>query len=125
MALVYHGFPLQPGDEVFSTTHDHYSHHTSIALTTARAGATMRKMPLFDDAAATSTEEMITRLLRAIGSKTRVVGLTWVHSSSGIRLPIREIAAAMRQRDHTLTLVVDGVPGEVDEAVRAVREISG
>jgi isopenicillin-N epimerase len=82
-------------------------------------------MPLFDDAAATSTDEMITRLLHAIGSKTRVVGLTWVHSSSGIRLPIREIAAAMRQRDHTLTLVVDGVPQEVDDGVRAVYEISG
>jgi isopenicillin-N epimerase len=111
LALVYHGLPLQPGDEVLTTTHDHYSHHTSIALATARVGATMRKIPLFDDAAATSTDEMITRLLRAIGSKTRVVGLTWVHSSSGIRLPIREIAAALRQRDPTLTLVVDGVHG--------------
>src|SRR3990170_537851 len=32
LALVYHGLPLQPGDEVLCTTHDHYSHHESIRL---------------------------------------------------------------------------------------------
>jgi len=37
LALVYHGLPLQAGDEVLCTTHDHYSHHESIRLATARA----------------------------------------------------------------------------------------
>jgi isopenicillin-N epimerase len=41
LALVYHGLPRQPGDEVLTTTHDHYLHHKSIALATARVGATM------------------------------------------------------------------------------------
>jgi selenocysteine lyase/cysteine desulfurase len=43
LALVYHGLPLQAGDEVLCTTHDHYSHHESIRLATERAGAS--KMP--------------------------------------------------------------------------------
>jgi len=49
-----------------------------------------------------------------------VVGLTWVHSSTGIRLPIREIAAALRARPGLpLLLVVDGVHGlgSTDETV--------
>jgi isopenicillin-N epimerase len=48
-----------------------------------------------------------------------VVGLTWVHSSSGIRLPIREIAAALKARREDVLLVVDGVHGlgAVDETV--------
>ncbi|WP_374603091.1 aminotransferase class V-fold PLP-dependent enzyme [Arenimonas sp.] len=111
LALVYHGLPLQAGDEVLCTTHDHYAHHESIRLATQRAGATMRKIALHDDAAKASTDEMIARLKAAIGPKTRVVGLTWVHSSSGLRLPIREIAAALGELPQSVLLVVDGVHG--------------
>jgi selenocysteine lyase/cysteine desulfurase len=120
LALVYHGLPLQSGDEVLCTTHDHFSHHESIRLATERAGASMRKIALFDDAAAASTDSIIATLLGGIGPKTRVVGLTWVHSASGIRLPIREIAAALRARNGPpLTLVVDGVHGigSTDETI--------
>ena len=120
LALVYHGLPLEPGDEVLCTTHDHYSHHESIRLATERAGASMRMIPLFQDASAASTDSLIAALLAGIGPKTRVVGLTWVHSSSGIRLPIREISAALRARSGApVLLVVDGVHGlgSTDETV--------
>lgn len=120
LALVYHGLPLQAGDEVLCTTHDHFSHHESIRLAMARTGATMRMIPLFTDAATATTESLIDALLAGIGPKTRVVGLTWVHSSSGIRLPIREISAALRARAGApLVLVVDGVHGigSTDETI--------
>jgi selenocysteine lyase/cysteine desulfurase len=111
LAIVYHGLPLKPGDEVLATVHDHYSHHESIRLATARAGATLRKIALFDEAADASTETIIERLLQAVAPRTRVVGLTWVHSSTGIRLPIRQIAAALKARHPDVLLVVDGVHG--------------
>jgi isopenicillin-N epimerase len=120
LALVYQGLPLEAGDEVLCTTHDHYSHHESIRLAVERAGAGMRKVPLFEDAASATTGSIIDALLAGIGPKTRVVGLTWVHSSSGIRLPIREIAAALRARPgRPLLLVVDGVHGlgSTDETI--------
>lgn len=120
LALVYQGLPLQAGDEVLCTTHDHYSHHESIRLAVGRAGASMRMVPLFETAASATTASIIDALLKGIGPKTRVVGLTWVHSSSGIRLPIREIAAALRARSgQPLVLVVDGVHGlgSTDETV--------
>jgi len=111
LAIVYHGLPLKAGDEVLATVHDHYSHHESIRLATARAGATMRKIVLFDEAADASTAAIIDRLLQAVARRTRVVGLTWVHSSTGIRLPIREIAAALKAKHPDVLLVVDGVHG--------------
>jgi selenocysteine lyase/cysteine desulfurase len=125
LALVYNGLPLTAGDEVLTTTHDHYSHHESIRFATARSGATLRKVPLFDHAATATTEEMARRLRAAIRPETRAIGLTWVHSSTGMRLPLRDLAevvqAANRERDEKrrILLVVDGVHGvgAVDDAV--------
>lgn len=111
LALVYHGLPLKAGDEVLATTHDHYSHITSIDYATRRAGATLRRIALYDDAATATTGALVGRLLDGIGPKTRVVGLTWVHSSTGMRLPIREMSRALKERHPDILLVVDGVHG--------------
>jgi isopenicillin-N epimerase len=115
LALIYHGLPLRAGDEVLTTAHDHMVHHESIRLATERAGATYRKIPLFDSFDRISADEIVARIQRAIGPKTRVVGVTWVHSASGLKLPIRRIADAIaevnRSRKERVLLVVDGVHG--------------
>jgi selenocysteine lyase/cysteine desulfurase len=117
LALLYHGLPLREGDEILTTTHDHYVHHESIRLATGRCGATWRKIPLFDSYSSISPDEIAERVRKAIGPKTRAVGITWVHSSSGVRLPIARIAESLvevnrgrEERDRVL-LVVDGVHG--------------
>jgi len=125
LALVYHGLPLKPGHEVLVTTHDHYSHHESIRLSTERNGASVRKIALFDEAANASVDGIVGRIREAIRPATRVLGITWVHSSTGIRLPVRQISEALqdvnRKRDQAdrVLLVVDGVHGigAVDEAI--------
>lgn len=125
LALVYHGLPLRAGDDVLTTAHDHYAHHEAIRLATGRVGASMRKVALFEHHADISTDQILARLSAAIKEKTRVVGVTWVHSSSGLRLPIRAIADAIaeinrkRSGNNRLLLVVDGVHGlgAVDETV--------
>lgn len=125
LALIYHGLSLRPDDEVLTTIHDHYAHHESIRLATSRVGASMRKVALFDHHEDISVEQIIERIRTAIKANTRVVGVTWVHSSSGLRLPIRAIADAIAEINHKRTknnrvlLVVDGVHGlgAVDETV--------
>ena len=125
LALLYHGLPLAAGDEVLTTTHDHYVHHESIRLATERAGASWRRVPLYDDPAKATVGGIAGRLREAIKPQTRVVGVTWVHSSTGARLPIRELAAAVRDanrgRDEKdrVRLVVDGVHGlgALDESI--------
>lgn len=111
LALVYHGLPLRPGDEVLATTHDHYSHHESIRLACERAGATSRQVQLYAPAEPLDVDRLVDRIVVAVGPKTRVVGLTWVHSSSGVRLPIRQMALALKARHPGLLIVVDGVHG--------------
>ena len=117
LALLYHGLPLREGDEILTTTHDHYVHHESIRLATGRCGATWRKIPLFDSYESISPDEIAERIRKAIGPKTRAVGVTWVHSSSGVRLPIVRIAEALdevnrgREEKDRVLLIVDGVHG--------------
>ena len=125
LALVYAGLALKPGDEVLVTTHDHYVHHECVRMLVERSGASARRVALYDRAAEASSGTIAERLRGAIGPRTRVVGVTWVHSSTGVRLPLRAIgevvAAANRGRDEAdrILLVVDGVHGlgAVDETI--------
>jgi selenocysteine lyase/cysteine desulfurase len=117
LALVYHGLSLKPGDEILTTVHDHVVHHEAIRLSTARNGASVRKIALFEEAAAATVGSILERIGSAIRPATRVLGITWVHSATGIRLPIRRIADLVQEvnrgraeADHLL-LVVDGVHG--------------
>jgi selenocysteine lyase/cysteine desulfurase len=109
LALVYHGLSLKPGDEILTTTHDHVVHHESIRLSTERNGASSRRIALFDDAATATVDGIVARVRENIRPNTRVVGITWVHSATGMRLPVREIAAALKGKD--VVLIVDGVHG--------------
>ena len=117
LSIVYHGLPLGEGDEILTTTHDHYVHHESIRLATGRCGATWRKIPLFDSYSSISPNEIAERIRKAVGPKTRAVGVTWVHSSSGVRLPITRIAQGLaevnrdREEKDRVLLIVDGVHG--------------
>jgi isopenicillin-N epimerase len=117
LALLYHGLPLRQGDEILTTTHDHYSHHESIRLATARCGATSRKIALFDSYDSISPDEIAERIRKAVGPNTRALGVTWVHSSSGVRLPIARIAETLadvnrgREEKDRVLLIVDGVHG--------------
>ena len=128
LALVYHGLPLKPGDEVLVTTHDHFSHHEAIRFATERNGASVRKFALFDEASTATAGTIVARVREAIRPATRVLGITWVHSSTGMRLPVRQIADALREvnrqraENERVVLVVDGVHGlgAADETVAAL-----
>jgi selenocysteine lyase/cysteine desulfurase len=125
LALIYNGLRLQPGQEILTTTHDHFVHHDAIRLAADRTGAAVRKVALYNAGSAADADEMVARLKAAVGAKTRLVGLTWVHSSTGVRLPIQRLAEALRAinlgrgPDDKALLVVDGAHGfgAVDENV--------
>ena len=101
LALTYRGL-LRPGDEVLTTEHDHYATHESLRL----SGAAVRKVRLYDDPATASAEAMIGALKGALTARTKVVALTWVHSGTGVKLPLVKLRAALGNQ---VTLVVDGV----------------
>jgi selenocysteine lyase/cysteine desulfurase len=117
LALIYQGLTLKPGDEVLCTTHDHYVHHEAIRLAVEKSGAKWRRIPLYGDSATASADEMVENLKRAIGPYTRVVGITWVHSSSGVKIPVRALAQTVakanadRGKHEQILVVLDAVHG--------------
>jgi isopenicillin-N epimerase len=117
LALLYNGLSLREGQEVVTTRHDYYSTRESLRLKAARTGASVRTISLFGRIETVSEDEILQNLVQAVGSQTRVVALTWVHSSTGLKLPIRQIADAVAQinssRDQAdrALLCVDGVHG--------------
>jgi selenocysteine lyase/cysteine desulfurase len=117
LALIYHGLQLKPGDEILTTTHDHFVHHESARLAAERSNASVRKVRLYPDPARASVDSIVTNVRHAITDKTRVLGVTWVHSGTGVKLPIRAIADVVaevnkkRAASDRLLLIVDGVHG--------------
>jgi selenocysteine lyase/cysteine desulfurase len=109
LGLLYGGLRLDEDDEVITTTHDFYSTHESLRLRALRTGARVRRIRLYQNARTASVDEIVSAVRRAMTPKTRVLALTWVHSSTGVKLPIRAIADALRGT--RVLLCVDGVHG--------------
>jgi selenocysteine lyase/cysteine desulfurase len=117
LALVYGGLRLRPGQEVLTTTHDFYSTHESLRLRALRTGAHVRRVRLYRDAHTVSVDEVVSAVRRAVRPRTRALALTWVHSSTGVKLPVRAIADALRAVNRArppadrILLCVDAVHG--------------
>jgi len=117
IGLVYNGLRLRPGQEILSTEQDYFVTHEAIRLAAERSGAGARLIPLYEDIAAVDAQRMVERLRGAIRPNTRVLALTWVHSSNGLKIPVRAIADMVaetnrgRDEEDRLLLCVDGVHG--------------
>jgi isopenicillin-N epimerase len=119
VALVYQGLRLMPGQEVLTTEQDYYVTHESLRLAAARSGASVRRVPLYgrDEVAGIAADQLVERIIGEVRPETRAVALTWVHSSTGLKMPVGAIAAALERvnadRDESgkVLLCVDGVHG--------------
>jgi isopenicillin-N epimerase len=89
--------------------------HESLRLRALHTGASVRKVTLYAVPEAATEAEIVANTLKAVGPRTRALAVTWVHSSTGVKLPIRRMADALRdvnkkraEADRVL-LCVDGV----------------
>ncbi len=97
VALVYNGLMLHPGEEVLTSEQDYYVTHEALRLAAARTGARVRRITLYDDIRQVSPEALAARVLQEVRPETRLVALTWVHSSTGLKIPVRMIADGLAQ----------------------------
>jgi len=117
LGLLYGGLSLRPDQEILTTVHDHYSTEVSLRLRAQRTGASIRRVPLYRSLRTASAEEIVATMVAAVRPKTRIIAVTWVHSSTGLKLPIRDMAGALkkinarRAAEDRALLCVDGVHG--------------
>lgn len=117
LGLIYGTLKLQPGQEIVTTTHDHYSTEMSIRHRAGRTGALVRQISLYDNPANASIDQILTRIRDAITPQTRALAVTWVHSNTGVKLPIARMAKvlqeinASRETEERVLFCVDGVHG--------------
>ena len=117
LGLLYGAIKLKPGQELVCTEHDHYSTQQSLALRAAHINTTTRMIRLYSDPAKVTEQEVVASVQKALTPRTRVLAVTWVHSSTGVRLPIRALsevvatANANRAEADRVLLCVDGVHG--------------
>ncbi len=117
LALLYTAIKVRADQELLTTEHEYYSTLESLRLRSLRTGSVFRKIRLHNGSFNTSKDEIVENIYRAINSRTRVVALTWVHSSTGLKIPIREIGEMIsdsnkpRLDDDRILLCVDGVHG--------------
>lgn len=117
LGLVYSGLKLKPSQEVLTDTRDHIVTTTSASYGAQRSGATFRQTPLYADPARVSVEEVVNNVRNNLRGNTRLLAVTWVHSGTGVMMPVAAIAEAVRAHnrgkspEERTLLSVDGVHG--------------
>ena len=117
LGTIYTALNLKPGEEILTTDHDHYSQHESIRNACNRTGASYRRFEMYKNLSEVTKDEIVDSVLREVGDQTKILGITWVHSSSGLKIPVPEISNAVaklneiRPPENKIRIIVDGVHG--------------
>ena len=117
LAMLYNGLKLTSADEIITTTHDHYSSEKSLENAATKSGASIKRVSLYTDPSKASVDEMVNALKKGITPKTKIVAITYVHSCTGVKTPVREIASMIKEQNSKraeagrIYLCVDGVHG--------------
>ncbi|AZF26542.1 aminotransferase class V-fold PLP-dependent enzyme [Pseudomonas sp. R2-60-08W] len=117
LAMIYGGIQVRADQEILTTEHEHYATQNVLDFRVRKESTRVRRIRLFDSASRVSVDEVLGNIQRNIRPNTRVLGMTWVQSGSGVKLPIGEIGQLVdehnRHRDDNdrILYVVDGVHG--------------
>jgi len=103
---INNGVPLQAGDEVVLWEQNHPCNNVAWDVRAARFGFTIKRVSV--PAAPKSADELIKPFEAAVSPRTKVISITHVSNTSGIRLPAGEIFAAARQRNADIYCHLDG-----------------
>lgn len=101
------GVPLSPGDEVVLWDQNHPTNNVAWDVRAARFGFSVRRVSVPADPA--DPDQLVAPFVEALSDRTRVLSVTHVSNVSGIRLPVRRLAAEAQRRG--VHFHVDGAQG--------------
>jgi len=104
MSFVANGIDYRAGDEILTTDHEHVGGLCPWQLVSRRHSLVLRPLPLPVPAPASDT--IVELFRRALTPRTRVISVSHVNFTTGLIMPVREIAQLCRDRN--IIFVVDG-----------------
>ncbi len=93
---VNNGVPLTAGDEVVLWDQNHQCNNTAWDVRAARFGFKVARVTL--PTPTPSAAEIVKLFEAALTPRTKVLSITYISNSSGIRMPAKELCALARQR---------------------------
>lgn len=103
--------PLSPGDEILLNSHEYPACIQAARFWAERSGASVRipslPWPVEDP------QQITQSLVDEMGSRTRVVVISWITSPTALVLPIRDIVDACRKRGVVSIVDAAHAPGQV------------
>lgn len=109
---VMRSLQLQPGDEILATNHEYGAMDRTWHFYCKKSGAKYVRQPI--TLPVVSKEQMIAEFWKGYTSKTKVVFLNHISSSTALIFPVKEICD--KAQELGLITIVDGahVPGHID-----------
>lgn len=116
--IVVQGLDLKPGDEIVITAHNHPSNNDSWKVRAKRDGLAVKVASV--PVPAKSTAQLVESIASEVTPRTRVIAITHVTNTAGLKYPAREIADLARSRGAWFHL--DGAQscGAMDVDLRAI-----
>jgi selenocysteine lyase/cysteine desulfurase len=118
LAILYSGIKLRPDQEILTSPNDHpWATAAALRLREQRNGTKIVTLPSYADSSKASVDEIVGTIVKNLTPKTRVLATTFVHSCTGVKMPIRAVTDAVatvnRGRDakDRVIVCVDGVHG--------------
>jgi isopenicillin-N epimerase len=117
LGILYNGLDIKEGQEILTTKHDHYSHREAIHLASSRKKVKVKEVEMYKDLKQVTEDGLVESICNNIRDNTRVVSVTWVHSGTGLKIPVGRIGSRIeeinkkRGKDDRILFCVDGVHG--------------
>jgi len=108
MNLILWGMNWQPGDEIITTNREHIASLAPIALVTSRFGLTVKYIEA-EFGEEYEEDRFIERFRRSISRRSRLMVVSHVSFSTGVRFPLKRLAEICHEND--MYILVDGAQG--------------
>ncbi len=116
--IIAKSFPLQAGDEVLATNVEYGACDKTWEFYCKKAGAQYKRLPI--SFPIKSKENFVTEFLNGITPKTKLIFISHITSSTGLRFPVEEICKAANEKG--ILIFVDGAhaPGQIPLNLQAL-----
>ncbi len=116
--IIAKSFSLKPGDEILSTNIEYGSCDRTWNYYCKKAGAVFKRQPIHFPLE--NKEDFIQQFCEGITAKTKLIFISHITSSTGLRLPVEEICVIAKQKG--ILIFVDGAhaPGQIPVDLKAL-----